>query len=132
MQHFLKCDINKFMEQVEIIPFHSCWEWVGKKNWSGYGVVLHDGMQRGAHRFSYELHKGEIPRSHVILHACDNRSCVRPEHLISGTQSENIRDMVRKGRGKNKWGAMKNVIKPFEEHLHTEPTKPQRGRCTIG
>lgn len=133
------------MENVEIIPFHPCWEWVGRKNQQGYGVMSAHNGEVGAYRVSYELHKGVIPRGNVILHSCDNRTCVRPEHLSAGTQSQNMRDMVRKGRGRNKYGQMKNVFKRFEDvcsvpagpsmnevlKINSVPTL-RRSRVTIG
>lgn len=130
------------MESVELIPFHSCWEWIGNKNWGGYGLVRANGLQHGAHRVSYELHKGEIPDSFVILHGCDNPGCVRPDHLMAGSQSANMRDMIHKGRGRNKYGPMRAAHKPIDPSLflpilkHNEiksvPLRPKRGHGTLG
>jgi len=51
-----------------------------------------------AHRLSYQIHKGEIPEGMVVMHSCDNPSCVNPDHLSIGTQSQNIKEAIAKGR----------------------------------
>jgi hypothetical protein len=76
-----------------------CWEWTGALHRNGYGAFkLRDGRQMLAHRFAWELANGAVPEGLNVLHQCDNRRCVRPDHLFVGTQRENIRDMVAKGR----------------------------------
>lgn len=52
----------------------------------------------GAHRLAYQLIRGNIVPGHIVMHSCDNKTCVRPSHLRAGTQKENIEDMIRKGR----------------------------------
>jgi hypothetical protein len=74
-----------------------CWYWTGAKNYLGYGLFA----KTRAHRFSYEFFKGPIPAGLSVLHSCDVRNCVNPEHLSVGTQLENMRDAARKGRIKN-------------------------------
>ncbi len=85
-----------------------CWEWRGYRNPKGYGFTRPGG--RGvkgvlAHRLSWELHRGEIPEGMQVLHRCDNPPCVNPEHLFLGTNLDNIRDRVAKGRpgGSQAW-----------------------------
>lgn len=78
----------------------ACWEWQGGRLPHGYGRIVisrKEGAVR-AHRFSWELHFGPIPDGMVICHRCDNPPCVRPDHLFVGTQSDNMRDCVNKGR----------------------------------
>jgi hypothetical protein len=74
-----------------------CWEWQGARYDYGYGRVHWNGEWR-AHRASYTVHVGAIPRGLYVLHRCDNPPCLNPDHLFLGTQAENIVDMVRKGR----------------------------------
>lgn len=80
-----------------------CWLWVGKKAGNGYGSFPHVGGKGGptwrAHRFSWVLHYGFIPEALMVCHHCDTPACIRPDHLFLGTQAENIRDKISKGRG---------------------------------
>lgn len=76
-----------------------CWIWEGNLSRGGYGVALKLGSNViTAHRLSYALAKGPIPKGHVIRHNCDIRSCVNPSHLIHGTQKMNMMDMVLRNR----------------------------------
>jgi hypothetical protein len=66
-----------------------CWVWVGSQNGLGYGETRIDGRKVYAHRASYALLVGEIPKGMVLDHVCHNPSCVNPEHLRPCTRSEN-------------------------------------------
>lgn len=76
-----------------------CWQWRGAF-WrrTGYGMFTYQCKTESAHRASYLLHVGKIPAGMFVLHRCDNRLCVNPEHLWLGTQQDNMRDRSEKGR----------------------------------
>ena len=77
---------------------NNCWNWIACQSWQGYGYFGFRYKTIKAHRFSYELHNGKIPKGLFILHKCDNRLCVKPSHLFLGTQVDNIKDRVNKNR----------------------------------
>lgn len=103
---------ERFAQRFEIDPVSGCWNWVGGVNAKGYGVIAGEvngkryvkkGQQMLAHRVSWLIFKGEIPESDsahgtVVMHGCDNPRCVNPAHLKLGSQADNVKDMVVKGR----------------------------------
>lgn len=84
-----------------------CWIYTGPTDGDGYGKI----GTFSAHRLMYDLLHGPIPVGFEVLHKCDNPPCVKPQHLWLGTQSDNIRDMVRKGRHPGaRWKAEKTDL----------------------
>lgn len=77
----------------------ACWQWIGCHARGGYGSIKHKGRVLQAHRVAYELQCGPIPDGMDVCHHCDNASCVRGDHLFAGTHTENMHDMLAKGRG---------------------------------
>lgn len=77
-----------------------CHTWTGTiDTTTGYGVTTVDGKKVAAHRYAWEIANGcKIPHGKKILHSCDNRPCVNPAHLRPGTQIDNSRDCVERGR----------------------------------
>ena len=78
-----------------------CWAWIASTDTGGYGKHQHPVQRRliRAHRWSWEEFHGAIPDGLWALHHCDNRRCVRPDHLFLGDNAANMRDMRMKGRG---------------------------------
>lgn len=78
---------------------NSCWLWTGKsKHRFGYGFINNGGRVELTHRVAWTLANGEIPAGLQVLHSCDVPSCCNPAHLFIGTASDNVQDMVSKGR----------------------------------
>lgn len=87
---------ERFLSKVNKTAY--CWDWIGSIGSTGYGRFSIKSKYYKAHRISYILFKGEIPTNKLVLHTCDNRICVNPEHLFIGSQSENLYDMYNKKR----------------------------------
>lgn len=99
---FMRNEFERFIEKVN--KTESCWEWTAGKYRGGYGhfrkKVGDKWKMYKAHRYSYEIFKGEIPEGLLICHSCDNPSCVNPDHLFPGTVKDNSDDCVKRGRHK--------------------------------
>lgn len=93
------CEARNERFTSKVVIRGECWEWQGPFfKATGYGAFWMDGQNRGAHRVAWEMTHGPIPKGVVIRHTCDNRRCVNPHHLVSGSQSDNMADMVGRGR----------------------------------
>lgn len=86
-----------------IVEDGECWIWQGTVSSNEYGVITLDGVNRPTHVLSYELSNGEIPEGLFVLHKCNRKLCINPDHLYIGTHNDNMRDMadsdVNKGEG---------------------------------
>ena len=83
-------DERRFWAYVDGIGSEGCWTWSGPSKHHGYGHLQIGKKMVLAHRYSYELAKGEIPRGLELDHLCRNTSCVRPDHLEPVTHRENM------------------------------------------
>lgn len=93
---------RKWIERVKakcITDANGCWLFQGWKNYSGYGLATYHGRNFNAHRAMYIAHFGvELETEQYVLHRCDVRNCVNPEHLFIGSAKDNNNDCATKGR----------------------------------
>jgi hypothetical protein len=112
--------VNRFWRFVGNTDENECWLWTGSLS-SHFGQARFSYKNKTllAYRVSYEIHKGTIPDGKIIRHMCDNAWCVNPEHLEIGTQQDNIRDMIERGR------AIYPPKRKGEEHAGAKLTQQQ-------
>lgn len=104
-----------------------CWLWTAGQAGDGYGAFGLNRRAIRAHRYSWELFYGPVPNGMNVLHKCDTPSCVRPEHLFLGTQTDNIADMVAKGRQRAPRGTQRPNAK-----LTADDVQQIRHRIVLG
>lgn len=86
-----------------------CWIWTAALDTHGYGafgIRRESGKMRmrQASKVAWELTNGPIPKGMHTLHKCDTPACVNPDHLYLGTQADNVRDAVARGRARGAAG----------------------------
>ena len=121
-------DILKlYEEKPELIEKHAnnyavsstgCWEYQGCIERKGYGTakIQLDGVAGNyrVHRLAY-FHRHKVDPKHLLVcHHCDNPSCINPDHLYIGTDADNKRDVVERGRQK---GSSNNFSRLTEENV---------------
>jgi hypothetical protein len=108
---------NRIAEKIERMsipePNSGCWMWTGMLDKAGYGKTSYgSGKTLAASRLSYIVYKCD-PEDKIVRHSCDVRSCVNPDHLLVGSQKDNIHDMFNRGRarprGKSVAGLNENI-----------------------
>ena len=88
----------RFWNKVAMRGPDDCWEWTAGKHSGGYGIFWFDGSMMPASRVAWSLMCGPVPAGLGVCHHCDNPACCNPSHLYPGTQKDNIRDCVERGR----------------------------------
>jgi hypothetical protein len=91
-------DLKRFWSKVDRLDEEDCWEWLGKRNVKGYGLISLKGNWYLANRVMYLIDSGLDPFEKDVLHSCDNPCCINPYHLFLGTHQDNMQDMIQKGR----------------------------------
>ena len=102
-ERFLQTLEKRFWRKIDARGENECWDWLGWLS-GGYGRLCITSKTKLAHRVCWELIYGPIPEGLCVLHSCDNRACVNPEHLFLGTGQDNMDDMYQKGREYNPIG----------------------------
>lgn len=90
--------LNQFWKRVDKSNIDGCWLWTGSFQRYGIFHVSRKYQPRRAHRVSWMIHYGLIPKNMLVCHKCDNPPCVNPTHLFLGSITDNHRDMEIKGR----------------------------------
>lgn len=107
-----------------------CIEWQQARNPKGYGWKRVDGSSQLAHRVVFEQAWGiKIPAGMVVMHTCDNPSCVNPMHLRLGTQKQNMEDCAAKGRIVSTQGDKTHCPKGHEYSIENTWTDGKRRNC---
>lgn len=116
-----KSTLEAFWDKVDVKGPADCWIWTRGTS-RGYGLAAFKGKQRRAHRISWELTHGPIPKGDgyhgtCVLHRCDNSLCVNPNHLFLGSQSENMADRDAKKRQAHTRGPANGCAKITESDV---------------
>ena len=128
--------LAQFITKIKVVSDgDACWEWdAGRNKRYGYGIYCTFNYRGGwqgftttrAHILSYYFAYGPFVGP-CVLHRCDNRPCVRPDHLFDGTLWDNSRDMVKKGRSLK--GELNSSSKFTEMQVRVVKALSRRG-CT--
>lgn len=105
------------LDNIVMLPETGCWLWY--KSWTdtGYGQFHRNKKHSYAHRFAYTAFVGPVPDGLCVLHKCDTRSCVNPEHLLVGDKRDNILDAKAKSRLNPKKGSSNYLAKLDEDKV---------------
>ena len=99
----MKTLLDRFNANYESITETGCWLWRLALYHNGYGRFSIGKKRVRAHRTAWELLRGPIPDDKQVLHHCDVRCCVNPDHLYLGTPQDNTDDRITRGRARHNW-----------------------------
>lgn len=114
---------ERFWSKVNITTPEECWEWTAGLDGHGYGSFKLYGVSNISHRVAWFLTYGNFSKE-LLRHTCDNPKCCNPNHLLEGTQSDNVKDMIirernatgeRNGRSKLSESDVSEIWKKIEE-----------------
>ncbi|KKM28097.1 hypothetical protein LCGC14_1568160 [marine sediment metagenome] len=96
----------------------NCWVCIScSPTYNGYPRVCRNGKQQKLSRYVWEKYFGPIPKGMFVLHKCDNRACINPEHLFLGTHKDNMQDMMKK-RWMERWKKEKKSLHLKKRDAH--------------
>lgn len=95
----------------------ACWNFTPALGSGGYGHFMHRGVLKMAHVWAYELATGPVPADQIVRHACDNRACLNPRHLIPGTHQQNMDDKVERHRQARLHGTTNPLSRLTDEQI---------------
>lgn len=99
----IESELARFMSRVELIPFSTCWWWMGAITPEGYPSATVRGKTRRGHTAIYEHYFGPVPSGLCLDHICRNRSCVNIAHLEVVTYSVNVLRGNHRGKRPDLW-----------------------------
>lgn len=114
---------EQLLARVEKVPY-GCWLFKGSLR-SGYGRIQVNKKLESVHRISWIIYRGPIPEGLFVLHHCDVRNCINPDHLFLGTKKDNYDDMYNKGRS---YQQSKNIYCSRGHTMDDAYTTPQGKR----
>lgn len=122
--------IRRFWKKVKKSKADDCWPWTAAKTEHGYGRFGLKKKSWVAPRLAWIISNGRVPKDKFVLHSCDNPPCCNPAHLFIGTQKDNMRDAIKKGRWTPKHARKLNpsqVLRIRRLYKNTELTQDEIG-----
>jgi DNA-binding MarR family transcriptional regulator len=101
--------VRRFWSRVKRGSENECWPWIGTRNPKGYGLFWNGSTTTTSQRVAFAIANGSMPDA-LICHTCDNPCCCNPVHLFAGSDSDNQRDSVAKGRRAHIFGENNNRV----------------------
>lgn len=115
----LRVSSERFLSNYIPEPNSGCWLWTGCiYEGRGYGKCRWDTKNMSAHRASWIIHNGPIPDGMFVLHKCDTKICINPNHLYLGTQSQNMFDRYSRGNNHPGFRTCRIDHASFRSSLH--------------
>ena len=106
------------LDNQSVYDDNDCKLFMGARDGLGYGWVMKEGKQVLIHREVFKKYNPDVDiTGFVVMHQCDQRNCINPEHLKRGTQKENVHDMIAKGRKASTAGSKNSQARLTEKKV---------------